>query len=71
MSENDLAAIAAWLRLYQGFDPDPAELGETAASAQRLSALARRAGRDLPFDAEPSGFGRTHESAGKARREKA
>jgi hypothetical protein len=56
MTDEELAALAAWLRRTQGVALDPALLRESAATAGKLSALAGRAAAELAFGAEPSGF---------------
>jgi hypothetical protein len=55
MTEEELAALAAWLRRMQGIELEPASLGEPAATAATLSALIGEAAAALPFGAEPSG----------------
>jgi hypothetical protein len=56
MTEEELAALAVWLRRMQGIELDPALLRDPAAVAETFGALAGRASADLPFGAEPSGF---------------
>ncbi len=56
MTDEEVAALAAWLRRTQGVALDPAPLRESAATAVKLSALAGRAAANLAFGAEPSGF---------------
>lgn len=55
MIEEELAALAAWLRRTQGIDLEPALLGAPAAAA-KLNALIGEAAEALTFGAEPSGF---------------
>ncbi len=56
MTEEELAAFAAWLRQTQGIELDPAELRQPAGAAATLGALVGEAAAGLPFGAEPSGF---------------
>ena len=56
MTDEELAALALWLRRSQEIDLDPAELREPAATAGKFGALAGRAAAELAFGAEPSGF---------------
>ncbi len=56
MTDEELAALALWLRRTQGIDLDPADLREPAAAAGKFGALAGRAAAELGFGAEPSGF---------------
>ncbi len=56
MTDEELAALAFWLRRTQGIDLDPANLREPAAAAGKFGALAGRAAAELAFGAEPSGF---------------
>ncbi|MEE8499679.1 MAG: hypothetical protein V3S27_03825 [Kiloniellales bacterium] len=56
MTEEELAALAAWLRRTQGIDLEPALLREPAVAAAKLSALIGEAAEALKFGAEPSGF---------------
>lgn len=56
MTDEELAALALWLRRTQEIDLDPADLREPAAAAGKFGALAGRAAAELAFGAEPSGF---------------
>ncbi len=56
MTEEELAAVATWLRQGQGVAIEPERLREPAAAAAKLGALVGEAAADLPFGAEPSGF---------------
>ena len=56
MTDEELAAFAAWLRQTQGIDLEPAALRDPAGAAAKLGALVGAAARALPFGAEPSGF---------------
>ena len=56
MTEEELAALATWLRKTQGADIEPESLREPAAAAAKLGALVGEAAAELPFGAEPSGF---------------
>ncbi len=56
MTEEELAAVATWLRKTQGVEIEPAALREAAAAAAALGALVGAAAAELPFGAEPSGF---------------
>ena len=56
MTDEDLAALAAWLRQTQGVKLDTEQLHDPAAAAAKYGAQARRAARGLPFGTEPSGF---------------
>ena len=56
MTDEELAAFAAWLRQTQGVEMDPADLREPAGAAAKLGALVGEAAAELPFGAEPSGF---------------
>ncbi len=56
MTDEDLAAVAAWLRRTQGIALEPAALREPATVAAKLSALVGGAAEARPFGAEPSGF---------------
>ncbi len=56
MTDEDLAAFAAWLRQTQGIDMDPAALRDPAGAATALGTLVGEAAQALPFGAEPSGF---------------
>ncbi|MCH8000428.1 MAG: hypothetical protein IIA34_02050 [Proteobacteria bacterium] len=57
MTDEELAALALWLRRTQEIDLDPADLRAPAATAGKFGALAGRAAAELAFGAEPSGFG--------------
>ncbi len=56
MTEDELAAIATWLRKTQGVEIEPAALDAAAGAAAALGALVGAAAAELPFGAEPSGF---------------
>ncbi len=56
MTDEELAALALWLRRTQEIDLDPEDLREPAAAAGKFGALAGRAAAELAFGAEPSGF---------------
>ena len=56
MTDEELAALALWLRRTQEIDLDPADLRGPAAVAGKFGALAGRAAAGLAFGAEPSGF---------------
>jgi hypothetical protein len=56
MTEEELAAVATWLRQGQGVAIEPERLREPAAAAAKLGALVGEAAAGLPFGAEPSGF---------------
>lgn len=56
MTDEELAALALWLRRSQEIDLDPADLREPAATAGKFGALAGRAAAELAFGAEPSGY---------------
>ncbi len=56
MTDEELAAMALWLRRTQEIDLDPAQLRDPAAAAGKFGALAGRAAAELGFGAEPSGF---------------
>ncbi len=56
MTDEELAALALWLRRTQEIDLDPEDLREPAAAAGKFGALAGRAAAELGFGAEPSGF---------------
>ncbi len=56
MTDEELAALALWLRRTQEIDLDPKDLREPAAAAGKFGALAGRAAAELGFGAEPSGF---------------
>ncbi len=56
MTEEELAAIATWLRKTQGVDIEAADLRLPAGAAAALGALVGEAAAELPFGAEPSGF---------------
>ncbi len=56
MTDEELAALALWLRRTQEIDLDPADLRGPAATAGKFGALAGRAAAELGFGAEPSGF---------------
>lgn len=56
MTDEELAALALWLRRTQEIDLDPADLRGPAATAGTFGALAGRAAAELVFGAEPSGF---------------
>ncbi len=56
MTDEELAALALWLRRTQEIDLDPADLREPVAAARKFGALAGRAAAALAFGAEPSGF---------------
>ncbi len=56
MTDEELAALALWLRRSQEIDLDPADLRGPAATAGKFGALAGRAAAELAFGAEPSGF---------------
>ncbi len=56
MTDEELAALALWLRRTLEIDLDPADLREPAAAAGKFGALAGRAAAELGFGAEPSGF---------------
>ncbi len=58
MSDDDTAATLAWLRRFQGIEPDPELARELAQAVARSCALSERAAVELPFGAEPSGFPR-------------
>ena len=58
MSDDDPAAMPAWLRRFQGFEPDPELVRELAQAVARSCALSERAAAELPFGAEPPGFAR-------------
>ncbi len=58
MSDDDLAATLAWLRRFQGVEPDPELVRELAQAIARSCALSDRATAELPFGAEPSGVAR-------------
>ena len=56
MTEEEVTALAMWLKQSLGIELDPERLRDPAAAAAKFGALAGRAARDLPFGAEPSGF---------------
>jgi hypothetical protein len=56
MTDEELAALALWLRRTQEIDLDPAQLRDPAATAGKFGALAGCAAAELAFGAEPSGF---------------
>lgn len=56
MTEEELAALATWLRKTQGVEMEPESLRQPAAAAATLGALVGEAAAELPFGAEPSGF---------------
>ncbi len=56
MTEEELAAVATWLRKTQGVDMEPESLRAPAGAAAALGALVGAAAAGLPFGAEPSGF---------------
>ncbi len=58
MSDDDTAATLAWLRRFQGIEPDPELARELAQAVARSCALSDRAAAELPFGAEPSGLAR-------------
>ncbi len=58
MSDEEMGAVAAWVRRYQGIDLDAADLREPAGASAKLCALVREAARRLPFGAEPPDFDR-------------
>ncbi len=58
MSDDDPAGVLAWLRRFQGVEPDPELVRELAQAVARSCALSDRATAELPFGAEPSGFAR-------------
>lgn len=56
MTEEELSALATWLRKTQGVEMEPESLRQPAAAAATLGALVGEAAAELPFGAEPSGF---------------
>jgi hypothetical protein len=56
MTEEELAAVATWLRKTQGVDIEAAALRQPAGAVAALGALVGEAAAELPFGAEPSGF---------------
>ncbi len=56
MTEEELAAVATWLRHTQGVEIETAVLREPAGGAAKLGALVGEAAAELSFGAEPSGF---------------
>ena len=56
MTEQELAAIATWLRMTQGVEIDLDDLRQPAGAAAKLGTLIGEAAAALPFGAEPSGF---------------
>ncbi len=56
MTEDELAAIATWLRKTQGVEIEPAALRDVAGTAVAQATLVGAAAAELPFGAEPSGF---------------
>ncbi len=58
MSDDDPAPMMAWLRRFQGVEPDPELVRELAQAVARRCALIERAAAELPFGVEPTGFAR-------------
>ncbi len=56
MTEEELAALATWLRKTQDVEMEPESWRQPAAAAATLGALVGEAAAELPFGAEPSGF---------------
>lgn len=58
----DRDAAGKWLEGSQGVRIAPGAADESARTAERLGALARRHAETLPFDADPLGFNRVFEA---------
>jgi hypothetical protein len=59
---NDMSALLDWLDQFQGFRPEDVSLSDPAGASRNAARAGRDAARDLPFDADPTGFTRLLES---------
>ena len=59
---GDMSALLDWLDQFQGVRPEDVSLSDPAGASRNAARAGRDAARDLPFDADPTGFTRLLET---------
>jgi len=59
---GDTQVLLDWLDQFQGFRPEDVNLADPAGASRNAAKAGREAARNLPFDADPTGFTRLLET---------